>query len=273
MDSGSVAAPSSGSSELSGPTTSSNGSEITGRTWPDILFQFRFIALVFVLAVVIVPPSAALLGAYLDLIDVRPDHWRIGLNREALEQAKQQAVEAALHAQRDGYQRRVREFVGQFAVGRWAVDWNMGTSPHSMGEGYCAQNTQYQMQLDLSSYDLNNGSGGGDATITPHSTSRLLEYQDGDGFHTTRGTPQQVRRCAAMADANTRSVKTYKVFLSQSDGWTFTAKFIEVGCSGMCEEFSDNLVGLPTQEWNLQHYSFGSVRRMTRITEAKQTDR
>ena len=72
-----------------------------------------------------------------------------------------------------------------------------------------------------------------------------------------------------MADSNTQPVKTYRVFLSQSDGWIFTAKFIEVGCSGACEEFSDKLIGLPTHEWNLQHYSVGSMRRMTQIAEAK----
>ena len=142
----------------------------------------------------------------------------------------------------------------------------METSPRPMGEVYCAQNTQYQMRLDLSSHDSKEGVGGGDATIIPHSTSRLLEY----GVDTIRGTPQQVRRCAAMADANTPTVKTYKAFLSQSDGWTFTAKFIEVGCSGACEEFSDKLIGLPTQEWDLQHYSVNSMRRMTRIKEDKQ---
>jgi hypothetical protein len=172
---------------------------------------------VFALAVVIVLASAVLLGAYPDLIDIGPDHWRVGLNHQALEQAKQGAAQAAVQAQRDDYQRRVREFVGQFAVGRWAVDWTIETSPDSMGEGYCAQNTQYQMRLDLSSYDPKDGVGGGDATITPHSTSRLVEYQE-DGFHTIRGTPQQVRRCAAMADANAPPVKTYKVFLSQSYG-------------------------------------------------------
>jgi hypothetical protein len=74
-----------------------------------------------------------------------------------------------------------------------------------------------------------------------------------------------------MADAHTPPVKTYKVVLSQSDGWTFTAKFIEIGCGGACEEFSDKLFGLPTREWDFQHYR--SVRRMTQIAEVKQASR
>jgi hypothetical protein len=243
--------------------------KVVGRSLWDVLSPYGNAVVAFALLAVIVVPLFVLLGAKFDLIYIQFEHFRFGLNHEAMEQAKHEAAAAAEEARKDKEQQSVRSYVGQFAVGHWAVEWTMVTSPKSVGDGYCGWNTRNQMLLNIDSFDPSDGYGDGSATITSNSTPQF------DGYNHTKGTPQQLIDCGRMAENADPSVaRSYKVIFKQSDGdgWTFNARLIQVNCSGVCGDLYYKLTGLPTKEWDLVLNAEAS-RRMNKVTESQRASR